>query len=160
MRLFGKSSRGSKVADRPHHQSVGSRQPTTKAAPSSIQKLPEQALLSVGSPTGLSRSISPSSTDSENSNIRRFFRRNRGKEVPPGPEPVPTDTGGQPGERHHDGGSVAQPRIGDPSPDPEEPSTSQTLWDRAYDALKDEAPEKVDEYENLLAKELQDTSTY
>jgi ankyrin repeat protein len=39
------------------------------------------------------------------------------------------------------------------------PSTSQSLWDCAYDALKREARQKVEEYEELLSKELQNNTS-
>lgn len=39
-----------------------------------------------------------------------------------------------------------------------EVQTSQSLWDRAYDALRDKEAKLVDEYETVLSQELQKTS--
>lgn len=42
----------------------------------------------------------------------------------------------------------------------EEPPTTQSLWDRAYDALGKEETQVVKDYEKLLSKEEQMASTF
>jgi hypothetical protein len=61
---------------------------------------------------------------------------------------------------HCEGGSQASAADCDLSKDHEELDTMQSLWDRAYDALKTEDPRLVEKYEKLLSKELSKTSGY
>jgi len=60
-------------------------------------------------------------------------------------------------ERSEDGSKTAVPSR-DPLKDHEELHSTQSLWDRAYDAIKKEDPQLVEEYNKLLSKELRETS--
>lgn len=61
-----------------------------------------------------------------------------------------------------EGGGLSQASIisHDSQKDHGELNTLPSLWDRAYDALKDSDPRLVEKYEKLLSKELQKTGAY
>lgn len=79
------------MADRPQLHSAISPRMTIDAATHGTQKPSGQVVLSVMSPA----ERTPTSADSTTLNLRRLFRRRRGKEIPPSPESASTDGSGQ-----------------------------------------------------------------
>lgn len=64
-------------------------------------------------------------------------------------------------QEEHSGCSSANPDLDSRSPSNREDSPAiQSLWDRAYGNLKNDEPKLVNDYEELLSKELQNTSTH
>ena len=99
----------------------------------------------------------------QNGGLLRLFRKNKVQEQPEALSVAPTSGS----NLHSRNGSVETAVETDATVDTAVDTAidqcgstlSQTLWDRAYDSLKLENQQLVDEYEKLLSKELLELST-